>query len=44
LFVSPKTLGHHVAAVLAKLGVSTRRDTVVAARRLGVLAEVGSSA
>ena len=28
LFVSPKTVDHHVSAVLAKLGVSSRRDAV----------------
>ena len=32
-----KTAGHHVSAVLAKLGVSRRRDAVAEAKRLGLL-------
>jgi DNA-binding CsgD family transcriptional regulator/tetratricopeptide (TPR) repeat protein len=36
LVVSPKTVEHHVAAVLAKLGVGSRGEAVEAARRLGV--------
>lgn len=38
LVVSIRTVDSHVAAVLAKLGVSSRQDAVAAARRLGVLA------
>lgn len=34
LVVSTRTVDHHVSAVLAKLGVSRRRDAVAAARQL----------
>ncbi|HET9347232.1 MAG TPA: AAA family ATPase [Candidatus Limnocylindrales bacterium] len=37
LFITEKTAGHHVSAVLAKLGVRSRADAVSAARRLGIL-------
>ena len=36
LSLSAKTVGHHVSAVLAKLGVGSRHQVVAAARRLGV--------
>ncbi|WP_199421741.1 ATP-binding protein [Actinotalea solisilvae] len=36
LSLSAKTVGHHVSALLAKLGVASRRDAAAAARRLGV--------
>jgi DNA-binding NarL/FixJ family response regulator len=36
LSLSPRTVGHHVSALLAKLGVGSRRQAAVAARRLGV--------
>ena len=36
LFVSPKTVEHHVSAILTKLGVTDRRSAVEAAARLGV--------
>jgi DNA-binding CsgD family transcriptional regulator/tetratricopeptide (TPR) repeat protein len=36
LSLSAKTVGHHVSALLAKLGVGSRREAAVAARRLGV--------
>jgi DNA-binding CsgD family transcriptional regulator len=37
LFLSRKTVDHHVSAILTKLGVTNRRDAVRAARRLGVV-------
>jgi DNA-binding NarL/FixJ family response regulator len=37
LVVSPRTAEHHVAAVLGKLGVPTRRAAVRRAGELGVL-------
>jgi DNA-binding CsgD family transcriptional regulator/tetratricopeptide (TPR) repeat protein len=40
LFVSPKTVEHHVSAILGKLGVATRDEAVVEARRRGWLADV----
>ncbi|MEZ4505995.1 MAG: response regulator transcription factor [Thermomicrobiales bacterium] len=35
LFISPRTCGHHVSAILSKLGVQSRSDAVAAARSLG---------
>ncbi|WP_307781272.1 helix-turn-helix transcriptional regulator [Agilicoccus flavus] len=37
LFISPKTVSVHVSNVLAKLGASTRGESVATARRLGLL-------
>ena len=39
LFVSPKTVEHHVSAILGKVGVCTRDEAVVEARRRGWLPE-----
>jgi DNA-binding NarL/FixJ family response regulator len=35
LVIAPKTVDHHVSAVLAKLGVASRREAGAAAARLG---------
>ena len=37
LYISAKTVDHHVSAILAKLGVASRREAVRAARGLGLL-------
>ena len=37
LFLSPRTVDHHVSAILRKLGVGTRGQAATAAKRLGVL-------
>lgn len=37
LFISPRTVGRHAANLYQKLGVSNRREAVVAARSLGML-------
>jgi DNA-binding NarL/FixJ family response regulator len=37
LFLSPKTVGHHVSALLSTLGAGTRHPAVAAAQELGVL-------
>jgi len=37
LFLTPKTVGHHVSAIYAKLGAETRTEAVRAATRLGVI-------
>ena len=39
LFVSPKTVEHHVSAILGKLEVATRDEAVAEARRRGWLTE-----
>jgi DNA-binding CsgD family transcriptional regulator/tetratricopeptide (TPR) repeat protein len=43
LFLSEKTVGHHVSAILRKLEVGTRGEAAAAARRLG-LASTGDPA
>ena len=37
LFLSPRTVDHHVAAILLKLGVDSRRDVEDRALKLGLL-------
>ena len=39
LFLSPKTVDHHVSAILAKLGVASRRDAGRRARELGLVVD-----
>jgi DNA-binding NarL/FixJ family response regulator len=38
LFLSEKTVSHHVSAILRKLGVRTRGEASAEARRLGIVA------
>jgi DNA-binding CsgD family transcriptional regulator len=38
LYVTPKTVSHHVTAIFAKLGVATRTEAVRAASQLGITA------
>jgi DNA-binding NarL/FixJ family response regulator len=44
LVVSPKTVDHHVSAVLAKLEVGSRREAAVVAQGLGIGAGEGGEA
>jgi len=37
LFISAKTVDHHISAILSKLGTNTRTKAVSEARRLGIL-------
>jgi DNA-binding CsgD family transcriptional regulator/tetratricopeptide (TPR) repeat protein len=39
LFLSEKTVGHHVSAILRKLGVRTRGEAGVEAQRLGIASQ-----
>ena len=36
LFISEKTAGHHVSAILQKLGAASRGEAAAAARKLGI--------
>jgi DNA-binding NarL/FixJ family response regulator len=44
LVIAPKTVEHHVSAVLAKLGVTSRREAAAAAARLEADRRDGSPA
>jgi DNA-binding CsgD family transcriptional regulator len=39
LYLSPKTIEHHVSSLLAKLGVRSRIEAAAEARRLGLIAD-----
>jgi DNA-binding CsgD family transcriptional regulator/tetratricopeptide (TPR) repeat protein len=39
LYITPKTVAHHVSAVIGKLGVRSRRQAAAEAARLGMLAK-----
>jgi DNA-binding CsgD family transcriptional regulator len=42
LSISPKTAEHHVSAIMARMGVTTRREAAEAARERGLLDELGN--
>lgn len=43
LFLSPKTIDHHVSSILGKLGVHSRMEAVRAAEKLGAAAQTRES-
>ena len=43
LVVSPKTVDHHVSAILSKLSVGNRREAVSAAAALGLSSQDGEA-
>jgi DNA-binding NarL/FixJ family response regulator len=44
LFVSPKTVEHHISSILAKLDAPSRAEAAAAAGRLGLIEHQGLAA
>ena len=40
LYLTPKTVSHHLSAIYAKLGVETRIEAAHAASQLGIIASL----